>query len=140
MQPSEVLRLCIRAGPGCHAALAAAAAHRPSPIPRVQSAGPLLLRVTVEGGGCSGFQYEFAIEGEGVGGLGDTDRLFERDGVRLVCDDISLEFLKGATGARAGLGAGLGRSGGGGVRVRAAALAAASPAHEARSATAPAGT
>ncbi|PSC73776.1 iron-sulfur cluster assembly 2 mitochondrial [Micractinium conductrix] len=60
-----------------------------------ESSEPVVLRVTVEGGGCSGFQYEFAIE-EGGGSLAKTDRLFERDGVRVVCDDISLEFLKGA--------------------------------------------
>ncbi|KAL4447734.1 hypothetical protein ABPG75_004953 [Micractinium tetrahymenae] len=66
---------------------------------QAQSGGPVALRVTVEGGGCSGFQYEFAIE-EGPAAtaeLAETDRLFERDGVRVLCDDISLEFLKGAT-------------------------------------------
>ncbi|EFN54550.1 hypothetical protein CHLNCDRAFT_135340 [Chlorella variabilis] len=64
---------------------------------QAESSGPVALRVTVEGGGCSGFQYEFAIEeGAAAQQLAPTDRLFERDGVRLVCDDISLEFLKGA--------------------------------------------
>jgi iron-sulfur cluster assembly accessory protein len=61
-----------------------------------KSSGAVLLRVTVEGGGCSGFQYEFSIE-EAGGQLAETDRLFERDGVQVVCDDISLEFLKGST-------------------------------------------
>ncbi len=43
-------------------------------LPRLQqSSGPVLLRVTVEGGGCSGFQYEFSIE-EGGGQLAETDR------------------------------------------------------------------
>lgn len=63
---------------------------------QAQGASPVTLRVTVEGGGCSGFQYEFAVEEPGAP-LGDTDRVFERDGVRLVSDDISLDFLKGAT-------------------------------------------
>lgn len=66
---------------------------------QAQSGAPVALRVTVEGGGCSGFQYEFAIE-EGATATAqpaETDRLFERGGVRVVCDDISLEFLKGAT-------------------------------------------
>lgn len=74
--------------------------HLPGPpAPCMQSSGPVALRVTVEGGGCSGFQYEFAIEeGAAAQQLAPTDRLFERDGVRLVCDDISLEFLKGAVG------------------------------------------
>ncbi|KAI3425007.1 hypothetical protein D9Q98_008389 [Chlorella vulgaris] len=65
---------------------------------QAKSSEPVMLRVIVEGGGCSGFQYEFAIEeGAAAQQLGETDRLFERDGVRVVCDDISLEFLRGST-------------------------------------------
>lgn len=64
---------------------------------QAESSEPVVLRLTVEGGGCSGFQYEFAIEeGAGNGQLAEADRVFERDGVRVVCDDVSLEFLKGA--------------------------------------------
>src|SRR5579862_7472226 len=52
------------------------------------------LRVFVQGGGCSGFQYGLMIdEGEG-----DTsaDQVFEVNGVRLFVDPISLRYLKGA--------------------------------------------
>ena len=52
------------------------------------------LRVFVQGGGCSGFQYGLMIdEGEG-----DTsnDQVFEVSGVRLLVDPISLRYLKGA--------------------------------------------
>lgn len=54
---------------------------------------PLLLRVVVEGGGCSGYQYEFRLVHEDKPG----DRVFERDGVKLVVDEVSFDFLRGAT-------------------------------------------
>jgi iron-sulfur cluster insertion protein len=50
------------------------------------------LRVFVQGGGCSGFQYGLMIEeGSGVG-----DQLFESNGVKLYVDPVSLSYLKGA--------------------------------------------
>ncbi len=50
------------------------------------------LRVFVQGGGCSGFQYGLMIEeGSGVG-----DQLFESNGVRLFLDPVSISYLKGA--------------------------------------------
>lgn len=51
-----------------------------------------MLRVTVSGGGCSGFQYGFSFD-DAVNG---DDRLFGRDGVTVVIDEISLELLEGA--------------------------------------------
>ena len=52
------------------------------------------LRVFVQGGGCSGFQYGLMIdEGEGDG---TADRVFEVHGVRLLVDPISLRYLNGA--------------------------------------------
>ena len=52
------------------------------------------LRVFVQGGGCSGFQYGLMIdEGEGDG---SADQVFEVNGVRLLVDPISLRYLKGA--------------------------------------------
>ena len=52
------------------------------------------LRVFVQGGGCSGFQYGLMIE-EG-GGDASADRVFESNGVRLFVDPISLRYLTGA--------------------------------------------
>lgn len=51
------------------------------------------LRVFVQGGGCSGFQYGLMIEESG-GGVGD--QLFESNGVKLFVDPVSLSYLKGA--------------------------------------------
>jgi len=50
------------------------------------------LRVFVQGGGCSGFQYGLMIEEGG----GDADQVFESNGVRLFVDPVSISYLKGA--------------------------------------------
>jgi iron-sulfur cluster insertion protein len=55
-------------------------------------AAPALFRVSVEGGGCSGFQYRFDLVTE----TSQDDLLVERDGARVVVDPISLGFLHGA--------------------------------------------
>ena len=52
------------------------------------------LRVFVQGGGCSGFQYGLMID-EGEGDQ-DADQVFEVNGVRLFVDPISIRYLKGA--------------------------------------------
>ncbi len=53
---------------------------------------PAMLRVAVTGGGCSGFQYNFAIDDARL----DDDLVIERDGAVVLVDPVSLEFLKGA--------------------------------------------
>jgi iron-sulfur cluster assembly accessory protein len=50
------------------------------------------LRVAVEGGGCSGFQYEINVA---LSPTGD-DYVVERDGARLFVDPMSLPFLLGS--------------------------------------------
>jgi iron-sulfur cluster insertion protein len=58
-----------------------------------QEAKPgLMLRVTVSGGGCSGFKYGFALDDKS----GDDDRVFEHAGATVVVDEVSLDLLKGA--------------------------------------------
>ena len=52
------------------------------------------LRVFVQGGGCSGFQYGLMIE-EGEGPA-EVDKVVESNGVRLFVDPISVRYLKGA--------------------------------------------
>jgi iron-sulfur cluster assembly accessory protein len=51
------------------------------------------LRVFVQGGGCSGFQYGLMIE---ENGQGSGDQVYESNGVRLYIDPISIRYLSGA--------------------------------------------
>ena len=53
---------------------------------------PLMLRVAVEGGGCSGFQYQFDL----VDTVEDGDIKVERDGAAALVDVVSLALLKGS--------------------------------------------
>ena len=49
--------------------------------------------MSVEGGGCSGFQYKLDLE-EGELSLGAEDVVVEREGARVVVDQTSLEYLQ----------------------------------------------
>lgn len=49
------------------------------------------LRVAVEGGGCSGFQYDIALDAPG-----DGDLVLEGKGQKVVVDQVSLPFLENA--------------------------------------------
>jgi iron-sulfur cluster assembly accessory protein len=71
--------------------LTAAAADRIKAVVATEPAGAGL-RVAVEGGGCSGFQYDIAVAGAPNG----DDFVVERDGARLFVDPISLPFLLGS--------------------------------------------
>ncbi|MGH8467711.1 MAG: iron-sulfur cluster insertion protein ErpA [Gammaproteobacteria bacterium] len=52
----------------------------------------LMLRVFISGGGCSGFQYGFTFEEA----LGDGDTIVENQGVKLLVDPMSFQYLTGA--------------------------------------------
>lgn len=52
----------------------------------------LMLRVYIQGGGCSGFQYGFAFEEE----LSDGDVSVENGGVTMIVDPMSVQYLIGA--------------------------------------------
>lgn len=54
---------------------------------------PAILRLSVEGGGCSGFQYKFGF----AEAANDDDTIAETDGVRLVVDEISLDLVRGCS-------------------------------------------
>jgi len=51
-----------------------------------------LMRVSVEGGGCSGFQYKFDL----VAAAEPGDLLVERDNAKVVVDPVSLPFMAGS--------------------------------------------
>ncbi len=52
----------------------------------------LKLRVYITGGGCSGFQYGFTFDEM----IAEDDTLFEKDGVSVVVDPMSFQYLMGA--------------------------------------------
>jgi iron-sulfur cluster assembly accessory protein len=71
--------------------VSSSAAKRIAAILKAEPA-PAMLRLAVTGGGCSGFQYNFAIDDARQ----DDDLVIERDGATVLIDSTSLEFLKGA--------------------------------------------
>ena len=72
--------------------LTANAARRIAILRDQEKAENAFLRITVSGGGCSGFQYGFAFDEQ----RNADDFVFERNGVAVVVDDVSLGLLNGA--------------------------------------------
>mgnify|MGYP003701006743 CR=1 FL=1 len=52
----------------------------------------LMLRIIVDAGGCNGFQYRFDFDRS----VKDDDAVYEHDGVKVVVDEVSLDFLENA--------------------------------------------
>lgn len=69
-----------------------AAASKVSQLIEEEGNPGLMLRVYIQGGGCSGFQYGFTFD-EAVG---DGDTEVETDGVTLLIDPMSIQYLMGA--------------------------------------------
>ena len=67
------------------------AAQRIGEILASEAQGDLKLRITVSGGGCSGFQYGFALDDRDE----DGDIAVEREGAKVVIDGMSLLYLMG---------------------------------------------
>jgi iron-sulfur cluster insertion protein len=57
-----------------------------------EDVGDANLRIAVSGGGCSGFQYGMSFDDQ----TNPDDRVFERDGIGVVVDEVSLDLLAGA--------------------------------------------
>ncbi len=69
-----------------------AAAAKVSELVREEGNDALKLRVYIQGGGCSGFQYGFEFDEE----QGEDDLAVRTDGVTLLVDPLSLQYLMGA--------------------------------------------
>jgi iron-sulfur cluster assembly accessory protein len=67
------------------------AARRIGEILKTEPSGAML-RVSVEGGGCSGFQYKFDVERTQA----DDDIVLARDGATVLIDSVSLNYLAGS--------------------------------------------
>jgi iron-sulfur cluster insertion protein len=68
------------------------AARRIAALRQEEEAEGAFLRIAVSGGGCSGFQYGLSFDDR----KNADDFVFEKDGVLVVVDDVSLDLLKGA--------------------------------------------
>ncbi len=52
----------------------------------------VILRISVNGGGCSGFQYDFTFDSD----IAEDDIIIENNEARIVVDPVSMNFLKGS--------------------------------------------
>jgi iron-sulfur cluster insertion protein len=68
------------------------AARRIAVLREQEQVGSAHLRIAVSGGGCSGFQYGLSFDDQ----TNPDDLVFERDGIGVVVDDVSLDLLNGA--------------------------------------------
>lgn len=68
------------------------AARRIAVLKEQEQAESAFLRIAVSGGGCSGFQYGFTFDEA----KNEDDVVFERNGVTVVVDEVSLDLLNGA--------------------------------------------
>ena len=75
-----------------HVAVSESAARRIAYLKAQEDAADAFLRVSVSGGGCSGFQYGFSFDDTRQ----DGDVVFERGGIPVFIDDTSLDLLNGA--------------------------------------------
>jgi iron-sulfur cluster insertion protein len=69
------------------------AARRVTKLKQMEGNEALMLRLSVNGGGCSGFSYNFGLDDK----INEDDQRFEAHGVTLLVDETSLDLLSGAT-------------------------------------------
>lgn len=89
--PPESLSLSVAARAPEGIVLAESGARRLAEL-STEDGRALMLRVAVDGGGCSGFQYRFEL----VDSAEDDDLRVERDGQAVLIDPVSIPFLKGS--------------------------------------------
>jgi iron-sulfur cluster insertion protein len=91
MEPQHMSEMSTEAGERS-ITLTKSAARRIVFLREQEQVGDANLRIAVSGGGCSGFQYGLSFDDQ----TNPDDRVFERDGVGVVVDEISLDLLNGA--------------------------------------------
>ena len=69
-----------------------AAAEKVKELIEEEDNAQLMLRVFISGGGCSGFQYGFTFDENTT----DGDTVVEKEGVKLLIDPMSMQYLGGA--------------------------------------------
>jgi iron-sulfur cluster insertion protein len=79
-------------GDGRQVRVTDSAARRIAVLKQQEGSADLMLRVSVSGGGCSGFQYGFSFDDTVTG----DDLVFGPDDARVVIDEVSLDLLNGA--------------------------------------------
>ena len=84
--------LAIEMGSERAISISESAARRIAMLRQQEQAEGASLRIAVSGGGCSGFQYGLSFDEQ----RNPDDFLFERDGIQVVVDDVSLDLLNGA--------------------------------------------
>ncbi|WP_341897487.1 iron-sulfur cluster insertion protein ErpA [Ferrovibrio terrae] len=77
---------------GAALGLTASAARRILKVAESEGNPALGLRISVSGGGCSGFQYSFTLDADETA----DDVVITRDGARLLVDAVSLDYLRGS--------------------------------------------
>ena len=75
-----------------HITVTESAAKRIAFLREQEQVGDAHLRIAVSGGGCSGFQYGLSFDDQ----TNPDDRVFERNGIGVVVDEVSLDLLAGA--------------------------------------------
>jgi iron-sulfur cluster insertion protein len=84
--------MTVQAGGERHIVISESAARRIALLKQEEQAQGAFLRIAVSGGGCSGFQYGLSFDDN----KNPDDFAFERDGITVVVDDVSLDLLNGA--------------------------------------------
>jgi iron-sulfur cluster insertion protein len=88
----EIAGLADGGGSARHVVVTDSAARRITALKAQEEATDAFLRIAVSGGGCSGFQYGLSLDDQ----KNPDDFVFERGGVAVVVDDVSLDLLNGA--------------------------------------------
>ena len=68
------------------------AARKVVELMEAENSAEVMLRVSVAAGGCSGFEYSFALDDKET----SQDIIFESNGIKLIIDEVSLDLLAGS--------------------------------------------